>query len=154
MSPQTNFPVPTHCTGWVSELTSKDLHSLVKPKISEQNTVEAGGGAGGGNRPHVPDLKLGEQPPVAEGIRFSPTLHQDGYTRYILVHHNSWLEALSLRVPQPRRSLSCWHRGNRSSPPLCHQTSLMSLGFVFRGRISLVAFVGLVVIPLLPTLGC
>lgn len=113
-----------------------------------------GGGGGGGNRPHVPDLKLGEQSPVAEGIRFPPTFHQDRCTRYRLVHHNSWLEALSLRVPQPRRSLSCWHRGNRSSPPLYHQTSLMFLGFVFRGRISVVAFVGLVVIPVLPPLGC
>lgn len=83
MSPQTNFPVPTHCTGWVSELTSKDLHSLVEPKISEY-------------RPHVPDLKLEEQPTVVEGIRFSPKLHQDRYTRYRLFHHNSWLKALSL----------------------------------------------------------
>lgn len=155
MSPQTNFPVPTHCTGWVSELTSKDLHSLVEPEISEQNMV----GGGGEHRPHVLDLKLGEQPTEAEGIRFSPKLHQDRCTRYRLFHHNSWLKALSLRVPQPRRFLSCWHRGNRSSLPLClYVSSLYSCFLVlfFRDRISLVAFVGLklVAIPLPPRLEC
>lgn len=121
--------------------------------------AEHGRGGEGEHRPHVLDLKLGEQPTEAEGIRFSPKLHQDRCTRYRLFHHNSWLKALSLRVPQPRRFLSCWHRGNRSSLPLClYVSSLYSCFLVlfFRDRISLVAFVGLklVAIPLPPRLEC
>lgn len=81
--------------------------------------ADHGGRTHDDDRLHVLDLKLGEQPTVAKRIRFSPKLHQDRCTRYRLFHHNSWLKALSLRVPQPRRFLSCWHRGNRSSLPLC-----------------------------------